>query len=153
MMERRSTWPEDLARHFDAVATRPWAWGSWDCCLAACDAVRAMTGEDLGAPFRGRYSTPIEAACLCREFLGGDLEAAVAKVLEEHGLEEIPPARAGRGDLVLVRLEGGRHALGIIDLRGTHVAIASRPRGLAFLPRRAGAPGATTVHRAWKVGP
>lgn len=54
-MTRVEDWPERLAAFIEQRRKMPFAWGSNDCALFAADAVCAITGVDLGEPFRGRY--------------------------------------------------------------------------------------------------
>jgi len=40
---------------------RPFAWGRVDCAILACEAYDVLTGRNLAAQYRGRYSTAGEA--------------------------------------------------------------------------------------------
>jgi len=53
-----------LSDYLDAAMARPWAWGSMDCCHFAGDWIRAATGRDPLAPYRGRYDSAAGAARL-----------------------------------------------------------------------------------------
>lgn len=144
-MTRPFDWPE---RMIDAIAARrdtPFAWGSQDCALFACDVAKAVCGVDFAAPLRGRYSTGIGAARVLKSFAGSDakecgLEAAVEKIAAGHDRPEVAPLMAQRGDLVLLDTLAGP-ALGICI--GEHVATAG-PEGVALLPL-------ADVTRAWRV--
>lgn len=123
-MRRYPDWPERLAMAIEAARERPFAWGFHDCCLFAADVVRELTGEDLAAPFRGRYASRREAVAL----LGarGGLEAVLDAVLGPRR----PTARlAHRGDVVLAQTDEGP-AVGICC--GYRAAFAG-PHGLTFL--------------------
>ena len=54
---RLPDWEARLAGLLDRVRDLPFALGRWDCALFAGAAVEAVTGVDIAAPFRGRYST------------------------------------------------------------------------------------------------
>lgn len=41
---------------------RDWRDGDWDCLMAPCHWASVLTGQDPGAPWRGTYDTPEEAA-------------------------------------------------------------------------------------------
>ena len=95
-MSRLPDWEARLHAYLEEVREKAFAWGEHDCALHGANVVKVMTGEDHGAPFRGRYSTPRGAAGALRRYGAGTLEAT----FDSH-LEAIPPAFAGRGDLVL----------------------------------------------------
>lgn len=143
---RRQNWPTMLAIYFAAHEATQFGWGSWDCVHAATGAVEAMTGTDLLGDLRGAYSSREEASII----LGGHgLEDRVVDVLGAAGLTEIPLKSAQRGDLVLVDVhhdEGSEDlALGVVDLRGTHAAVASVSGGWAYLRLQ------KYATRAWRV--
>ena len=143
-IKRHEDWPTRLARFLEESRGREFRYGDWDCCLAVCDAIEAMTGFDPGATFRGQYSTELGAIHVMLEYSGGNVIETVELETAVLEVEEVPIARAGRGDVVLVELEAGP-SLGVVDLTGKRVAVAAHPRGLAFLPIARGL-------RAWKVG-
>lgn len=118
----------------------PFVWGQHDCALFVADCVQAMTGQDLAAECRGRYSSKEEAAALLTESCGGDLET----YMEQRGLTEWPTVRlAQRGDMVLLHRELGP-ALGIVSLDGQRALFAG-PDGLEKL-------AVLDCERAWRVG-
>jgi hypothetical protein len=71
---------------------QPFTWGASDCTMFA-DVVRVMTGFDPIAEYR-TYTTEIGAVRMLKK-------AGVTSMIEFVALHfpEIPPARAGRGDL------------------------------------------------------
>ena len=54
---RLADWEARLGGLLDAAHDRPFALGEWDCALFGGAVVEALTGVDIGAPYRGRYST------------------------------------------------------------------------------------------------
>lgn len=134
-MTRLEYWPQILA-DFIAAADRPFCWGTWDCGLLAADCVQAMTGVDIAAEFRGRYTTARGA----RRVMRGSMAEMMARVSHTYGMPEIRPAMAQRGDMVMVDTPLG-DALGICV--GARVACAG-PDGLAMLPLSA-------ARCAWRV--
>jgi len=124
VLNRLPDWPERLATFIEARRTMPFRWGQNDCCLLAADAVEAITGHDLAAPWRGTYATEAEAETLLAS-LGG-MEALVQSV----GLHSVRSAYAQRGDVALVEV-GNTRALGVV--LGTTVAVPG-PDGLNFAP-------------------
>lgn len=113
--------------------SQPFAYGQRDCCLWVADAVEAMTGTDIAAPFRGRYHSRAEAVALCFEYTGQrSLRRFLSEALLAQGLTRIPVGLAQRGDLVLVR-RGKDHSLGVINLSGRDI-MAAAEEGYLRLP-------------------
>jgi len=128
-------------------AETPFVWGQHDCALFAADAIEAMTGVDIAADFRGKYSDEAGAKLTMRSVAhAATLAEAAAYCARKHGLAEWPfPLFARRGDLVVVRNGDGSLIAGIVHLNGRHV-VAAGEKGLLRLPCRA-------IVRAWHVGP
>ncbi|MBP1806456.1 DUF6950 family protein [Rubellimicrobium aerolatum] len=130
---RRPDWQARLVAVLAAARGRPFAWGTWDCALFTAACVEAMTGEDLSAPFRGRYRTR-----------AGGLRVARAAGLADHvavfaaRLPEVAPGLARPGDVVVM----AEDALGIAQGRMAYVLAEA---GWGLLPLD----GAT---RAFRVG-
>ena len=129
-------WETRLNDVIEAALYRPFRWGENDCCLFAAECVKAVTGADVGSPYRGLYDSAHGAACLLDE-LGG-LEGVVSVCFA--GFSEIPPAMAQRGDLVLT-LNAGREVLGVVT--AVQIAVPGES-GLVFLP-------VSTASKAWRV--
>ena len=142
-MQRRSDWQATLDEFLRAHQDRPFEYGKWDCCLFVCDAIVEMTGVDLAASYRGRYSTRAGAVRAIREQLGTvSVWAVAANAAATHSMQEVPVTHAHRGDMVLV----GRvrdYSLGLVALNGRDVIVASK-RGLWRLPL-------SCAVRAWRV--
>jgi hypothetical protein len=137
MRYRLTCWPERLAALVEERRSVPFTWGEHDCVSFAADAAQAVTGADPIAPWRGSYASEEEGD----RILGPDgLEAFVARFLADFGAREIPPARAQRGDWVLLTI--GNQALCGVCLGATIAAPGQR--GLAFVPAR-------KAVRAWAV--
>ena len=129
-------WETRLNDVIEAALYRPFRWGENDCCLFAAECVKAVTGADVGSPYRGLYDSAQGAACLLDE-LGG-LEGAVRFA----GFPEIPPAMAQRGDLAIAPNDG-REVLGIVDMTARQIAVPGE-NGLMFLP-------VSVASKAWRV--
>lgn len=106
-LQRRASWPEDLAAFFEAHRELPFAWGSNDCALFAADAVLAMTGVDVAKDLRG-YTTELGAARLIAK-VGGMKALALS-----CGVKEKAAGFAQRGDVVLADMEG-RETFGVVS--------------------------------------
>ena len=131
----------DWERRLSAFIAQPFrfVWGGgadgqYDCALFACAAVEAQTGEHPYPEFIGVYSDRIGAARALRELGKGTLEATFGQKFEE-----VPPAFARRGDIVMAT--GG--AMGVCT--GAAARFLSEEGGLTSLPR------ATFTH-AWRIG-
>lgn len=114
-------WPETLSEFIEARRNTPFVWGETDCTLFAADAVKALTGVDPAAQYRGKYSDQKGALRLIKE--AGSLSGLVP-------LESIPVQFASRGDVVLLDTESGQ-ALGVHLGR---VIAGQGPTGLMFVP-------------------
>lgn len=135
---RRATWRADLAAYLAGVAGHPFRPGALDCALFASGAVAAMTGADLAAPWRGQYRTLSEGrAALAAAGFADHVEFVAAH------FQEIPPARAGVGDLMVfpAARKGQPAALGVVQGAAAYVLT---PAGLSLVDRLA-------AKRAWRV--
>jgi hypothetical protein len=121
-IKRAQNWQTLLHEFLETRARQPFAWGANDCALFAADAVQAMTGKDLGAAFRGKYSTQAEAEAQMTATCGSaDALALAAHLCQQAGL---PPRShvnfAQRGDVIALKNPDGSHSLGIVALSGVH---------------------------------
>jgi hypothetical protein len=140
-MIRSQDWQLALAAELEAAETMAFQWGSHDCCLFACDVIRAMTGVDLGADFRGKYDDAAGAAEVIAEATGGKgLDVLIAQICAANDMPEIAPAFAWRGDVCLFDTDLGP-AVGIIA--GSEAAYLS-PDGLVMVP-------VEKLRTAWRV--
>jgi len=158
-MKRLPNWQPLLAAQIEKAQRSKFEWGVFDCALAACDAALAITGEDPGAAYRGKYKTEAEAAALTGSG-NGALGTFAATVATSIGAKEVPKFFARRGDIVLVNnapvsaplnqaRRGRNHhptstALGFIDLSGRFALCASE-KGLVRVPME-------RWLRAWRIG-
>lgn len=140
-MRRIDDWPTRLAQFIDSRAEVPFAWGTNDCGLFACDAVLEIAGIDMAADMRGAYDSEEGAYDQMEVLCGGDLEAYAVQIAADHELAEINPLKAQRGDVVLWRTELGP-TLGIIGLDGQGLFVT--PKGLLSVPLR-------SLDRAWRI--
>ena len=137
-LTRDDLWPSRLHEFLEGAARTGFVWGEMDCLLFVAGAIQAMTGEDLAAGIRGRYTTEIGSKRVLSSDLGGSLESALTMKLGAP----VPVPFAGRGDVVLVEVDGVE-AAGVIDLSGERVAVLSLD-GMESVPIGA-------VRLAWKV--
>jgi len=158
-MKRHPQWARRLHQLVDSSKAATFAWGIYDCGQFAARAIREMTGVDVAAAYRGKYTDEASAEALLLSHqlnahdgapgtdLLGNLAAAIATA---NGMREITPVRfARRGDVVWVDnstlLNPSKYgALGVVSLDGSHAVCMSEI-------------GTKRVHmsrwkRAWKVG-
>ncbi|MGE0270292.1 MAG: hypothetical protein AB7M05_08890 [Alphaproteobacteria bacterium] len=134
---RYEDWPTRLEAAVETARTKPFSWGTVDCCLFAADCVEAITGQDLAAPYRGKYKTRRGALSILKRTYGGGVEAAANNAL---GMPLEAKLMARRGDVVLFDgVEGP--ALGICV--GANCAYLGKA-GLVFLPLQ-------ITSMAWRV--
>ncbi len=88
-----------LNKVFNDNRRRPLAYGTWDCCIFAADAVLATTGIDHLALFRGQYDTLIDGLKLLKVQGEGTILKTVIKMLGDP----ISSTKAWRGDIVYHR--------------------------------------------------
>jgi hypothetical protein len=160
-----SHWQELLHNYFLRRENEAFKWGTMDCCLFACDAIRELTDVDLAADFRGKYDSLRGAVRTMKAFTTEatentenglpdvpisrspdeemDLVEAVAVVIAKRfQIEEVPVLMAQRGDVLLLDSPLGK-GLGLLGLRGTHVHCAG-PDGVVDVPLQ-------ECLRAWRI--
>lgn len=118
-------------------------WGEYDCGMFVARWIRELTGVDVAAAYRGTYSTEAGADAV---FLSGysDLGSFAAAIAAAHGMTEVAPNFARRGDVVWVNNGTSYGALGVVGLDGRFAHCM-------------GGQGTVRVHmhrwqRAWQVG-
>ena len=124
---RLPEWPKRMSEALAAASNVPFAWGTHDCGIFACDVVKAITGVDLVSGVRGLYSDAAGSVRVLRAVYGtNDLTTIATNLLGDP----IPITLAKRGDMVLLDIPGGP-ALGICC--GAEAAGAG-PEGLTMIP-------------------
>ncbi len=128
-------WRPRLVAYLAEVSPASFRLGSQDCALFAAGAVRAMTGYDPAAGFRGAY-TDLRSGLKRLRAAGYDNVPGLADAL----FGRIDPVFAQVGDLACIETPEGP-ALGVFA--GETIACLNE-RGLAHMPR-----AAATI--AWQV--
>lgn len=143
-MIRVADWQTRLERFLAGHREHEFRYGSWDCALFVCDAIKLMTGVDPAAGFRGNYSSRTEALVAIRAYSGKrSLLALTERITSEMKMREVPALLAGRGDVVLIRRAKADVSLGLIALNGRSILTVSRG-GLCAVPL-------SLALRAWRV--
>lgn len=135
-MKRSPDWEEKLGAYFAEHRDAAFKYGTLDCALFAAGAVKVMTGEDPARGFRGKYRS---AATSLRAIKRAGFENLAAVM--DAKFEQIPPAYAQRGDLIM----DGSDSLGVCFGRdGVFVGEEDGEAGLVQLPL-------SSWTRAWRV--
>lgn len=56
-MPRLDNWQSNLSNVINARRAQPFIWGKTDCTQFAFEAIKAVTGNDMAAPYFGKYKT------------------------------------------------------------------------------------------------
>lgn len=123
---RLPDWQTRLHRFLCAAKGRVLQPGQYDCCLFGAGAIEAMTGVDLGAPWRGGYTTLAGGRRLLQKAGHPDHLALIATLLPEAHLSE-----AVAGDIAIVPSEDGP-AVGIVQ--GEMVYVLHAAGGIGLVP-------------------
>lgn len=121
-LKRIRNWRQALSEIIEARRRVPFS-DENNCAMFLADCVLAMTGVDLAADYRGKFSTVEEGMVLMRRDGFTDMGAFLAKTLEERH-----PAFAAVGDITLIDEWTG----GVIV--GDRITVMM-PEGLGTLPR------------------
>lgn len=143
-LARLPKWDTVLFPQFLAASKdKPFAWGSFDCALSAAAGIEAITGVDVAADFRGKYTTEAGALATIKDVCGGSTVADAAEfVANKFGMKQWPgPLFAQRGDLVVCNAPTGQVVAGLVHLSGKHVVVVGEG-GLYRLPIK-------SVVKAW----
>nr|WP_247879102.1 hypothetical protein [Brucella sp. 6810] len=106
--------------------------------MAAADAIKAVTGEDPLAKFRGKYKTEAGAARKMRQNGCENVKDVFETYLR---LEPVNRLSARRGDVGVIRIND-EYVAGFICGSGFAV---KQPHGLAFFP-------VTDIEQAYRIG-
>ncbi|HEV3511993.1 MAG TPA: hypothetical protein VGS05_09845 [Candidatus Sulfotelmatobacter sp.] len=139
-LQRVPDWRFRLGQIIESARQLEFEWGVFDCALHACNCIRAITGTDPAANYRGKYSDEAGAA----EIYGASFEFFIASTAANLGLPEIPVTLAQRGDLVFLDNETAQGAIGVVSLDARFASCAGS-KGLVLV----------RIHRwkrAWRVG-
>ena len=141
MMERYPDWPKRLKAAIEDARDLPFAWGTNDCVMFACNVMLEITGVDFAHEFRGSYDDRRGAMRALQKCAGLGLEALADHLAAKHDIAEVPVAFAQRGDVMLLDSKAGP-TLGICI--GGEMAAPHENGGLAFVP-------VATARRAWAL--
>lgn len=123
-----------LGRYIESCSRRAFGWGTWDCCLFAADAVKAMTGRDPASRLRATYCNEAEALAIITA--GGGIDS----IVEKAGLKPVT-SPFQNGDIGRLKMKGHITALvvywqgrflaatkkGLTEMDQRHIDLAFRP--------------------------
>lgn len=135
-LKRVEGWDINLVTVTNAMSSRPHIWGDNDCAIFAANAIEAMTGADLMAKIRGRYSTAIGAARVIKNDGFESLADYVSSLLPEISLHD-----AKRGDLIMCDGPQGE----FLAIKERRYAIGPGVLGVEAVRK-------SQFRKAWKVG-
>lgn len=149
MLKRKQHWATQAFHEFLlARANTSFVWGTADCCTFCADGILAMTGVDIDADFRGRYTDEASAMSVIAKATGisnPTVADGAAYCADKYQLPEWTyPLMAQRGDLVLVE-DAGRLIAGLVHLSGRHIVAAGTDGLKKILITK------TNIKRAWRV--
>lgn len=96
-LQRHHDWEDRLRTYLDRVEEEPFRWGTHDCAMFGADAIKAMTGVDLGEDIRGTYTSVTSA----KEALRACGDGTLLKRVRRHLGDAKPISLAQRGDIVM----------------------------------------------------
>jgi hypothetical protein len=145
-LKRVEDWPEKMHAFIEDRVGDPFAWGSNDCALFVCDHILNITGVDVAAEFRGKYTDKDGAFAVIKDVAGGASTEDVAEfITKKYGMTELTNLNfAQRGDIVMFDDSEDGSALGVVHLNGIH-ALFVGDKGLQRTRL-------SLCRRCWKVG-
>ncbi len=122
-IERLPDWRMRLHEYLADEAARKFEWGVSDCAIFAAGAIKAMTGHDPAAQWRGRYKSMADGLRLIRKH-GHKDHVAAARAFLKTGRHRV-------GDIAVIEGDDAMPALGVV--LGAAIAVKS-PEGLGIIP-------------------
>lgn len=139
-LKRRTDWRRRFSDEIDRIRLTPFSWGAHDCGPGLVgNVVLAITGNDVAAVYRNRYSSMTGALRVMRNDGFSNLADLVASFLPEH--DHI--SRAQVGDIAAVPMNSSfGFALGVVN--GERIFV--------LMPDGIGTVDLLDATRAFKVG-
>jgi len=125
-MKRTSTWEIDFIKFIDGIRSKPFQWGSWDCCQMCGEAVEAITGHNPVTEAFEQYRTKMGALKAIKAYGQRNLLDALKDVLGTA----LPIHNAMRGDVVYTVREDGP----VIGMCLGQQSVFVEPQGLIEYP-------------------
>lgn len=140
---RREDWDARLFAYVEENRAKPFKWGVRDCCLIACDGVKAVTGYDPAKPeFRGKYKDELEAMRLVKKYRS--VEGVAVAICKRLGFDEVRVSMAHRGDVMLYDIAEGKKTRPALGFYLGADSVFAGLDGFQFVPT-------AQCRRAWAV--
>lgn len=140
---RLEDWEQRLFAYVEANRAKPFKWGVRDCCLVACDGVKAVTGYDPAKPeFRGKYSDELGAMRLIKKYRS--VEGVAVAICKKLGFDEVRVPMAHRGDVMLFDIPDGKKTRPALGFCLGAESVFAGPDQFQFVPT-------AECRRAWAV--
>lgn len=98
-LKRVPGWLAAYHTAIEEIRRTPFSWEAHECATGlAARVVEAITGQDIAAPYRGRYSDAVTALGVVRQAGFATLADLVASILPEYG----HPSEAHIGDIAAI---------------------------------------------------
>lgn len=130
---KKQGWESRLFEQIDLARDKPFNLGTHDCSLFVLDCIDAMCDLSLASEWRGTYHDRRTAFDALR-----DRSGSFDQYFTSHGLENISPKMAGRGDVAYISKRG---TIGIV--MGTHVVTTNKV-GISYIKR-------SRIIQAWRL--
>lgn len=151
-MQRFQDWTIRLDQFLIHHRDMPFAWGTQDCCLFACSAIKTITGVDPAEDWRGKYDSRRTAQKLAAENKCTTVEDIARAMAAKYQIKEQNVRLAGRGDIICMPTDprvGLGSSLGVVT--GGAVAIPGIEK-LVFVPMSEVFRYSDSLVAAWKIG-
>ena len=144
-MQRFPDWPRRLHLLIQSSHGITFDWGRYNCGLFLARWIREATGADVGAPYMGVATDEASAdAIFLAAFSGASaLGNFAASIAAAHGMAEVAPNFAQRGDALWLDNDSTYGALGMVGL-DPRFAFCMGPAGVKRVHMQ-------RWRRAWKV--
>lgn len=139
-LKRVPDWRFRLGQIIESAQELEFEWGVFDCLLHVSNCIRAITGEDPAAQYRGTYSDEAGAAAI----YGASLQDFVANTAAALECPEVIPTFARRGDVVLLDNKTPQGAIGVVSLDARYASCVSDKGTILVAQHR--------WKRAWNIG-
>lgn len=146
-MKRHKDWVNRLDSTITKAKGRDFDWQSHNCVSFMSECLIAVTGDDPLTGWRdkvGKVKTKKQAFALLKKYGKGGILDAAETGAKLHGLPEIKPTFAKRGDPVVAANEKGEEVFGVIGLSGREIVGLHPEKGLTYLPME-------QIVKAWSI--
>lgn len=131
MIHKKQGWEVRLDALIMDYYYKPFVWGENDCFAFSHDVLKAVSGVDVIAPYRGNYNDAATAQALLDQYAGGKYEASFSDL---QPVENVSFAQ--RGDIGIIEIDGKEYC-GAVSMNGRSFLLRLEEGGVRALPLRA----------------